>query len=273
MQLPSIDLPLLFLNSTEKRFTTEFTERTESFFLSFLRALWVKKKCANSVLYDDSECGRAAPQSAIGCAYRSGIARAALIIVTLLVAGCGGNGIRAVGPDGATGAASDNSVALGDLPEGLGRGFPQIRLDGVDNTDTGLTAGALAPDFQMVLEDGQHLSLRSLQGQPVLINFWATWCGPCRLEMPEIVEQYRANDDLVVLAVNEMEERTAIEDFVAEFQMSMPVVLDADGELRRLYEVRGMPTSIFIDRTGRITAVWPGILTADKLQEFLKPIL
>lgn len=189
-------------------------------------------------------------------------------LTLMLLAGCGAGAQNTTGDD----AEAAPSITLQELPEGLGRGFPMVDLAGVDNAETGLDQGDLAPNFQLVLDDGRQLSLHDLAGRPVLINFWATWCGPCRMEMPDIVELSEDDGELVVLAVNVMENQDAISAFVEEFQMSMPVVLDSDGDLRQLYEVRHMPTSVFIDRDGRIATIWAGFLTPDKMEEFVTPL-
>ena len=109
--------------------------------------------------------------------------------------------------------------------------------------------------------------------QPVVINFWATWCAPCRREMPEFVEASEAHDDLVILAVNTQEKLEVVEPFAQEFAITMPVIRDENGDVKELYEVNGMPTSIFIDRSGRIAATWAGLLTGEALAEFLAEIL
>jgi thiol-disulfide isomerase/thioredoxin len=106
----------------------------------------------------------------------------------------------------------------------------------------------------------------------VLINFWATWCGPCRLEMPELVTTANNHAELIVLAVNVQEELPQIQAFAEDFAMTMPIVRDTDGALRQKYGVRGMPTSIFIDKEGKIAAVWSGLLTKKVLNKFLTEI-
>ncbi len=160
-------------------------------------------------------------------------------------------------------------IPLAALPVGVGRGFPTVEINQTDANNVGLQKGNVAPNFRLVLADGRHINLQDLQGQPVLINFWATWCGPCRLEMPEIVSLAATNADLVVLAINVQESIEQIQPFAEEFQMTLPVVRDTDGSLRNLYEVRGMPTSIFIDRNGKIFTTWAGMLTMDLLQEIV----
>ncbi len=105
-----------------------------------------------------------------------------------------------------------------------------------------------------------------------MLNFWATWCPPCRAEMPDIVQQAELNDELVVIAANVQEAVSAIQPFAEEYGMSMPVARDTDGQLRDLYQIRGMPTSLFIDRDGNIASVWVGPLTAAQLQQQLDGI-
>ena len=165
------------------------------------------------------------------------------------------------------------SVSLETFPTGLGRGFPSGTLVGTDNSATGINTGDIAPDFRMQINDDQGLYLSDLVNRPILINFWATWCGPCRLEMPEIVRHAAANEDLLVIAINVQEELAPVEAFASDFDMMMPVVLDTEGEVRDLYQVRGMPTSIFIDREGKVSTYWEGVLSPGKLEECLSLIL
>ncbi len=160
-------------------------------------------------------------------------------------------------------------ITLAALPVGVGRGFPSVEINQAEANNVGLQKGNVAPNFRLVLADGRHLSLHDLRGQPVLLNFWATWCGPCRLEMPEIVSLAATNPDVVVLAINVQETIEQIQPFAEEFQMTVPVVRDTNGELRNLYEVRGMPTSVFIDRDGEIFTIWVGMLTIELLQEIV----
>ncbi|MCH5374569.1 MAG: TlpA family protein disulfide reductase, partial [Planctomycetes bacterium] len=159
------------------------------------------------------------------------------MLAILLLAACGG-GTQSAPPSGIP-------IDVSELPATLGQGFGQARLDGIDNQG-GLNPGDVAPNFAIHLEDGRYLTLSDLQGRPVMINFWATWCGPCRLEMPDIVAAAEADANLVILAVNVQESMSAIGPFVEEYNMSMPVVRDPQGALRDLYGVRGMPTSVFI---------------------------
>lgn len=186
-----------------------------------------------------------------------------LLLALLFLSPC------SVGSAPQAGQQSGEAITLAALPTGIGRGYPMVQIDKAVQANAGLQEGEDAPNFQLLLDDGRRLGLQALRGQPVLINFWATWCSPCRLEMPEIVKVATTHPDLVVLAVNVQERPEQIQPFAEEFQMTLPVVRDTDGALRNLYEVRGMPTSVFIDREGKIFTIWTGILTGKLLQDLL----
>lgn len=163
-------------------------------------------------------------------------------------------------------------ISVAELPQDIGRGYPSVVIGETRAANSDISVGATAPDFALQLDDDRTLRLSDLQGTPVMINFWATWCPPCRAEMPEIVEAAEKDQDLVVIAANVQEEIDVVRSFAEEFGMSMPVALDSDGRLRDLYQVRGMPTSVFIDRSGTIASVWAGLLDAERLEEELTKI-
>lgn len=189
----------------------------------------------------------------------------ALLIVSLLLAACGARGADA--PFVHQGA----SVVLAELPHGPGRGFPQVSV--APDTAPVVRTGEVAPDFGLILENGATLTLESLRGRPVLINHWATWCGPCRVEMPEIVRVAAENTDLVVIGANDSESPEQVIRFAEEYAMEFPVTIDPDGQLSWLFSVRALPMSIFIDREGVVHTIWTGLLTAEKLDELLAEIL
>ena len=170
-------------------------------------------------------------------------------------------------------AAPRSTVTLDDFPSGLGRGFPIATTAGIDNKKTGGNSGDLAPNFLIQRDDGASLAFHDLRGRPRLINFWATWCGPCRIEMPEIVRAASANDDLLVIAMNVQEQLEAVTAFAEDFDMNILVPLDTEAEVRNAYAVRGMPTSFSIDRENRIHTVWLGILTPDVLTDLIAEIV
>jgi thiol-disulfide isomerase/thioredoxin len=124
----------------------------------------------------------------------------------------------------------------------------------------------------VLLEDGRHTTLSDLRGRPVVINFWATWCGPCRVEMPELMRAATEEPNIVMLAVNVQETREQVSPFANEFDMEVPVVIDPEGEIKTLYAVRGLPTTYFIDKFGEITALYAGTLTPALLEERLARI-
>jgi len=112
--------------------------------------------------------------------------------------------------------------------------------------------GSQAPDFQLNNLDGQSISLSDLRGKPVFINFWATWCPPCRSEMPYIQEIYEewSGKGLVVLAINIGESPSQVEEFMESQNLSFPVLLDTGKNVAQKYNIRGIPTSFFVDKDG-----------------------
>ncbi len=131
---------------------------------------------------------------------------------------------------------------------------------------------APAPDFTVTTLNGETLQLSDLRGQPVFLNFWATWCIPCRAEMPAFAaftQEY--SDEAVILAVNaDRESADAIQAFLADLNAeTVPVALDTQSEVRDLYAVAALPTTYFIDSTGNIRTVRFGEVTAADLTEFL----
>jgi thiol-disulfide isomerase/thioredoxin len=119
--------------------------------------------------------------------------------------------------------------------------------------------GFLAPDFSLTAVDGRRWTLSELRGRPVIVNLWASWCPPCRAEMPAIQQVYEANRGrgLAVLAVNTTFQDSAnkASAFVEEFGLTFPVLLDVDGSVSRRYQLRALPTTFFIDRQGMIQTV------------------
>jgi peroxiredoxin len=118
--------------------------------------------------------------------------------------------------------------------------------------------GHLAPDFTLKTLEGHTVRLSELRGQKVvLINFWATWCPPCRIEMPamqQIYSEYKAKG-LEILAVNiESDAQEEIRDFVKELRLTFPILLDPDMKITRNFRLIGLPVSILIDRQGVIRA-------------------
>jgi thiol-disulfide isomerase/thioredoxin len=132
------------------------------------------------------------------------------------------------------------------------------------------TQSSPAPDFQLETLDGKSIKLADLRGHPVLINFWATWCGPCQQEMP-LIEQYyqKYQPDLVVLAVNSDEPKTDVQAFVTNLKLTFTVLLDPGYKVEDLYRVRAYPTTIFVDKSGTIRYQQIGVLSEGQLVQYL----
>jgi peroxiredoxin len=119
---------------------------------------------------------------------------------------------------------------------------------------------AAAPDFTLRAADGRNLRLQELHGQVVLVNFWATWCGPCREEMPRlqaIYDKYRASG-FVLLGVNIDDDPHAALSVAQKLKVSFPVLLDTDKKVSKLYDLSTMPSSVLIDRDGRVRYIHRG---------------
>lgn len=136
-------------------------------------------------------------------------------------------------------------------------------------------AGAPAPDFTLNDIHGNTVTLSRLQGSPILLNFWATWCGPCRIEMPAIeaaYQQYKA-DGFRVLAIDADESLADVAPFVEELNLTFDVLMDPGLKVTDLYRIRAYPSSFFVDRNGTIVLVHLGLMTETQLKQNLDKIL
>ncbi|TET42134.1 MAG: redoxin domain-containing protein [Dehalococcoidia bacterium] len=120
--------------------------------------------------------------------------------------------------------------------------------------------GSLAPDFQFYDSEERLVSLSDLRGKPVVLNFWATWCGPCVYEMPYLQQVYEEWSDrgLVLLAINMGGTSSQVEEFLQSHDLSLPVLLDTKRDVAARYSIRYIPTTFFIDKEGTIQAVKVG---------------
>jgi peroxiredoxin len=139
------------------------------------------------------------------------------------------------------------------------------------------TLGSRAPDFTLKTLAGGTASLSDYTGRPVFLNFWASWCKPCRGEMSDIIAAYDTHqgEHLQVLAINltDQERMTDARKFADEFHMPFPVLLDQKGKVRKSYALRGVPTSVFIDIHGIVRLINPGPITNEIIQRGLEEIL
>jgi peroxiredoxin len=160
---------------------------------------------------------------------------------------------------------------LDQVPQ-LSAGTPVVATLG-DSTGAAPAAGDRAPDFTLADLDGNEVRLSDLRGRPVIINFWATWCGPCRIEMPELQEAYEEHqdEDLAVLAVNREENPDTVRSFFyEELALTFTPLLDTQATVADLYRVFNLPTTFFVDEGGTITAVHRGPLTGGQIASYLE---
>ena len=144
----------------------------------------------------------------------------------------------------------------------------------VSTTAVAPLPGYLAPDFTLVTTTGETIQLEATRGQPVVVNFWATWCGPCRAEMPDF---QRASERLagqaLILGVNQRETAAQVTEFALSLAIDYPLLLDGTGEVNQVYRVRALPTTVFIDEAGIIDEVYTGVMTQAVLEEKLAALL
>jgi cytochrome c biogenesis protein CcmG/thiol:disulfide interchange protein DsbE len=138
----------------------------------------------------------------------------------------------------------------------------------------GINQGNVAVDFQLLSLEGEEISLSQYQGSVVLINFWATWCPPCRAEIPDIEKAYqaRSNDGFVVLGIAVEQAHSLVAPFVEIMGMSYPVLLDERSQVYKTYRIPGLPVSILVDRDGVIRVRHVGILARAQLDEYLDQV-
>ncbi|MBV1959325.1 MAG: TlpA family protein disulfide reductase [Pseudomonadales bacterium] len=121
-------------------------------------------------------------------------------------------------------------------------------------------SSAVAPDFTLKSSAGQNLRLSELKGQVVMINFWASWCGPCRQEMPELNEIQKKYEDLgfTILGVNVEENPTKANELLAENPVDFPILYDTENQVTELFKVDAMPSTILVDRDGNMRYLHKG---------------
>jgi peroxiredoxin len=176
-----------------------------------------------------------------------------LLFAMLVLLSCAPKQPGAVGQDQSASApgqttAADPAVpspAAGSVSEGLVKaGFSVPKAD------------ISAVDFTLPSLDGKNISLASFRGNVVLLSFWATWCGPCKQELPSIQALYEKlkGKGLTIVAVDLMEDRKTVGDFVKAHGMTFPVLLDGSGKVGGTYDAGSIPTNYLVDRKGKVLA-------------------
>ena len=153
-----------------------------------------------------------------------------------------------------------------------------LGLSGVSVAQVAIPApqvGHPAPALTLPGLGGGRLSLKSMRGKVVVLNFWATWCSPCKSEMPLLQRWYQGvkRKGVVVLGVDQQEGRKDVSPFVQQVHVTYPIALDTDGVASAQYDVAGLPTTLVIDRHGIVRSFKPGILDASYLQSQVRAVV
>ena len=136
----------------------------------------------------------------------------------------------------------------------------------------GLKVGAKAPDFELKTLAGDTVKLSDFKGKKVMLNFWATWCPPCKAEMPAMEEFHKeAGDDVVILAVN-IDPHLDVKAFVDENGITFPIPLDEEDIVNETYQVLSIPTTYFIDTKGNIGNKYIGAMNLDAMKQYTKEL-
>ncbi|MBI2647049.1 DUF3179 domain-containing protein [Candidatus Woesearchaeota archaeon] len=136
-----------------------------------------------------------------------------------------------------------------------------------NDKDVGISIGKTAPDFELETLDEKKAKLSDYRGKRVILNFWASWCTPCREEMPEFQKIYENNPDIVVLGVNLQENKEAIESFTNKLGIKFPILLDPNAQVKNMYNIFTQPVTYFIDKEGKITDKKFGALTVEEINQ------
>lgn len=150
------------------------------------------------------------------------------------------------------------------------------RQQATAEASVGIEKGNKAFDFELLTISGDPIKLSDLTGKKVILNFWATWCPPCRAEMPHMERFYKDyKEEVVILAVNltntEAKE-SDIKDFVDDFGLTFPIVMDTEGEIADIYKIFAYPTSYMIDTHGIIQEIYQGPINYDIMKKAISKL-
>ncbi|MBI5288363.1 MAG: TlpA family protein disulfide reductase [Chloroflexi bacterium] len=199
---------------------------------------------------------------------RGGIAAAVIVVVAavLLVVRAG------------RGSGSDGGITTGPTPDATDYGATIYTLCGNDVAETAVSGGGPPvvgqppPDFALCDADGSFVTtLSGMKGKVVWLNFWATWCVPCKKELPDIQKLYdeKNAEGLEVLIINYKESQGKALEFLPQLDISLPLVIDRPGEIYGRYRLTGLPDSFFIGRDGNLATLYYGFVNEEIARERL----
>ncbi|MFC4076563.1 thiol-disulfide oxidoreductase ResA [Salinithrix halophila] len=144
-----------------------------------------------------------------------------------------------------------------------------------EEKELGPEVGEQAPDFALKTLEGEELKLSDLRGKTVLVNFWATWCKPCRKEMPAIqnVSDKYKEKGFQVVGVNIAETKVSVSGFARQLELDFPILLDSDRRVTKLYRVGPIPFSVFIDKNGKVIRKVNGQMDEGQLEGYTREAL
>lgn len=155
----------------------------------------------------------------------------------------------------------------------FGFDFVQASMIEKEKTPEAAQVGALAPDFELQNIQGETVRLSEYRGKPVLVNFWATWCAPCKLEMPNFQKYYaRYPGRFEILAIEYNESQDTVERFVEDMGLTFAVLSDPDAKVHALYRFLGYPTTYVIDSEGILRFQHVGLMNESTLEKYLSEV-
>ena len=142
----------------------------------------------------------------------------------------------------------------------------------VNNKVDVLKVGDSAPNFSLVDLNGETHKLSDYQGKGVLLNFWGTWCDPCKKEMPALEKQYQLfkGKEFEIIAINIAQSKFEVSNFSEQYSMTFPVVIDSNKSVMRRYNVDPLPTSIFINKEGKIVDIIKGEMNEKMIKQYIE---
>lgn len=172
-------------------------------------------------------------------------------------------------------ATASSQKSVGPMPATLAAPRPTPTPNPKPQAPVPPKAGDLAYEFTLNNLQGKATSLSSFRGKKVMLNFWATWCGPCRIEIPAMVKLYDEyqSKGFEIVAINLREDPSKVSVFVEQYKMRFPILLDVDARVSEAYFVRGIPTSVFLDDRGIIKAVHMGTLTEQTMRKYVEDLM